>query len=326
MSYKITRSDPIKWPQITLTPLQVNTTATSLNLWGRGAINYGTLEQANFVHLLENFASPSEPDNPIEGQLWYDTSSDANKILKVYNVPIGATIGSWVTSANVGFGQTYPHPTQIGAVWYNTITNQLMVCTAVGPLATDDVWTPVSLSLVAPNAPLNPLLGMLWYDTRINVLNYWNNKLWEPLFGTIPYPRSSSGAHQPTGLPTGFGIQAGQLWFNTSDNLLEYYSGSTWKPLGVLVGLDGNKPQNPQTGQFFFNQTPGINALQYWNGTTWEVISSTSQSTGAPPTPAKIGQLWYNPSTHKLMVYDGTWKNVVPDAPPTNWAVGIVFS
>ena len=48
-------------------------TSTSLLLHGKGVPNYGERISENFVQLLENFASPIEPINPINGQLWYDT-------------------------------------------------------------------------------------------------------------------------------------------------------------------------------------------------------------------------------------------------------------
>jgi len=54
--------------------------ATSLLLPGRGFINYGEAHTNSFVHLLENFASTSQPDNPILGQHWFDTSTNIMKV------------------------------------------------------------------------------------------------------------------------------------------------------------------------------------------------------------------------------------------------------
>ncbi len=51
----------------------INTTATSLQLFGRGLTEYGEKLQTNIVHLLESFADSSQPKNPVVGQLWYDT-------------------------------------------------------------------------------------------------------------------------------------------------------------------------------------------------------------------------------------------------------------
>jgi hypothetical protein len=60
----------------------INNSATSLALVGRGVNGYGESENENYVFLLENFASPSAPQNPIAGQLWFNTSSNT---ISVYN-------------------------------------------------------------------------------------------------------------------------------------------------------------------------------------------------------------------------------------------------
>jgi hypothetical protein len=47
-------------------------TDTDLYLHGAGALRYGENLNENFVHLLENFAGATAPENPIEGQLWHN--------------------------------------------------------------------------------------------------------------------------------------------------------------------------------------------------------------------------------------------------------------
>jgi len=39
----------------------INTTATSVNLVGRGVTPYGLPENENYVYLLQNFAKPAPP-------------------------------------------------------------------------------------------------------------------------------------------------------------------------------------------------------------------------------------------------------------------------
>ena len=76
MPYTITFSDPSKSSSpITVNDLTENTTSTSLSLVGRNYSNYGVSFAKNFVHLLENFASPSAPNNSIEGHLWYNNAT-----------------------------------------------------------------------------------------------------------------------------------------------------------------------------------------------------------------------------------------------------------
>ena len=60
----------------------INTTATSVNLVGRGVTSYGLSENENYVVILENFCNTTAPLLPITGQLWYNNGTD---ILSAYN-------------------------------------------------------------------------------------------------------------------------------------------------------------------------------------------------------------------------------------------------
>lgn len=81
----------------------VDVNSVSLTLLGKNYPGYGEFINENFVHLLENFSSTTQPDAPIEGQLWYDT---ANKVVKVYN---GSTFGSVGTSVQLDVTSTNVH-------------------------------------------------------------------------------------------------------------------------------------------------------------------------------------------------------------------------
>ena len=63
----------------------VNNTATSIDLFGRGLTEYGERLQNNIVHILENFAGTSQPDNPLTGQLWYDSTVGTIKVFNGVN-------------------------------------------------------------------------------------------------------------------------------------------------------------------------------------------------------------------------------------------------
>lgn len=66
----------------------VDNTSSPLTLIGKGNKDWGENINENFVKLLENFANNTPPLNPLNGQLWYDTSSNT---LKIYN----STLASW---------------------------------------------------------------------------------------------------------------------------------------------------------------------------------------------------------------------------------------
>jgi hypothetical protein len=93
---------------------KLNTSTVSLTLVGRNSPNYGQYFNQNFVDLLTNFASPSylPPQYPIEGQLWWDTTS---KRLKVFTASGGfKIINAPVISATQPVGQVP------GEFWYDT--------------------------------------------------------------------------------------------------------------------------------------------------------------------------------------------------------------
>lgn len=93
---------------------------TSLVFPGRNSTDYGRIVAENFLHLLENFASPNAPINPVEGQLWYDSS---NGTLKIYdNV-------SWKAASSIQKSPTAPSVSadKVGEIWVDTVKQQLYV-------------------------------------------------------------------------------------------------------------------------------------------------------------------------------------------------------
>lgn len=138
MPYNINKSDPNK-QAITIPdmPPGVNNNDTSLQLVGKNYPLYGKALNENFLQLLENFASPYEPANPTQGQLWYDSSSDEAPSAKLY-VFDGS---SWCPTNGVW---QLPSPNQPknpkpGDIWVDTNSSQLFLTadginwTLVGP-------------------------------------------------------------------------------------------------------------------------------------------------------------------------------------------------
>jgi len=78
MTYKINKTDGTLLTEII--DSAIDTTATDLILIGKNVTGYGEYINENFVKLLENFASTSEPNNPITGQIWFDTSENRIKV------------------------------------------------------------------------------------------------------------------------------------------------------------------------------------------------------------------------------------------------------
>jgi hypothetical protein len=94
----------------------IDTTATDLTLIGKNVTNYGEYLNENFIKLLENFSSTSEPNNPIVGQLWFDQTDDR---LKVYNG------NSFAVAAGPIVSGTPPLTPNQGDFWIDNLEKQL---------------------------------------------------------------------------------------------------------------------------------------------------------------------------------------------------------
>lgn len=117
MSYPINKSNGSIL--VTLEDGQLDTT-TSVGLVGRNYVGYGEIQNENFLHLLENFASSGPPQGAIAGQLWFDTT---HKILNVYD----DAAKSWNPVGSATVAQDSPTSPMVGQLWLNSSTKQLEV-------------------------------------------------------------------------------------------------------------------------------------------------------------------------------------------------------
>ena len=97
---------------------------TELTFIGKNYSGYGTLQNENFLYMLENFANASAPSKPITGQLWFDSS--ANK-LKLYDKNL-----DWRTISGADISTAEPSYLTVGDFWFDTIKNQLYVYSSTG--------------------------------------------------------------------------------------------------------------------------------------------------------------------------------------------------
>lgn len=143
MAYQVRFTD-----QTVNSPLQVedNTInqSTSLDFPGRNLTGYGQTVAENFLHLLENFAAKSPPDNPITGQLYYNTNDGINQ-LELYNGT------NWVAAGGLKKGTDFPDTANsiAGDLFSNTATGELYFYTGGG-------WI-----LIGPETPASNRTGVL---------------------------------------------------------------------------------------------------------------------------------------------------------------------
>ena len=108
-------------------------TSTSLGLVGRNYVGYGETQNENFVFLLENFANESPPSRPLQGQIWFNTTTN---LTYAYDGATWSPIGAAVLSA------TAPADSNAGALWLDTTANQLKIYTGAA-------WTLIGPEVVA---------------------------------------------------------------------------------------------------------------------------------------------------------------------------------
>jgi hypothetical protein len=106
MSYIINKTDGSILTEIV--DGTVDQTATDLTLIGKNSSSYGEFYNENLVHLLENFANTSSPNNPIPGQLWFDTGEGRLKIYDGNGFKVsGGTIVTPIIPSSISQGDLW---------------------------------------------------------------------------------------------------------------------------------------------------------------------------------------------------------------------------
>ena len=128
--------------------------SSSLYLIGKDVTSYGTIQNDNFLWLLENFAGTVEPVNKVQGQIWFDKNSTVLKP-KIYDG------GEWRTIGLTTAGESSSTNATLGDLWFDTGKNQLFVKNTLS-----------SYTLVGPEAV--PGFGRTRFSSR-TVLDTGNN-------------------------------------------------------------------------------------------------------------------------------------------------------
>lgn len=199
-------SNALKSP-ITLTGGSQDSTSTSLVLTGKGSINWGEPIQEDLLHLLENFASTTEPAHATSGQLWFEPTTQT--LFLCYNVD-NFGVASWTqiySISNVTLASPPTNPT-VGQLWFDTNTVTLKHWSG-------STWTPMysATSLTDESQPVSPTTGQLWYKSSTRKLSIFNGTDWVYLFSG----NSITSATAPTSPTTG------ALWFDSTTNTLKVY-------------------------------------------------------------------------------------------------------
>lgn len=174
MAYLINNYDGT--PLVNVQDRTLDITTTSIKLPGRDYRPYGETIVENLVYMLQNFAQGVPPANPINGQLWFDTSV---KQIKVYDV---ITL-TWLPVANPESGVQLPAQGVSGQVFYHTVKRQVFVWDntlqswrLVGPVGAWDNADPI-------NPPLSP--HSTWEVIQIPVITAQNTVTNKPIWRLV---------------------------------------------------------------------------------------------------------------------------------------------
>lgn len=182
-----------------------------------------------------------------------------------------------------------------------------------------------------PEAPLSPLVGTVYFDQQLNLVQYWTGAAWIPtrsdaiLTGTV-YP----GVQGQTYLLAGSRLMTfnGFRWVQNDSGNTQLRVGTSWVPL-QNVSSNVRAPNPVGIGDFYWDYTRQRG--YYWDGADWIIPSNTNTlfNTGSTLVPAfimpielepmelpapYIGQLFYNTITKTLDAWTGSmWKQVNTD-------------
>lgn len=170
MAYVVNRYDGT-----ILTTVEDGTVNQTLDvrLVGKNYAGYGEIENENLVFMLENFARDIEPQNPIRGQVWYDT---LNKKLKFFTGDEVAGKKVWKTTGTDQSDQEPANPTE-GDLWFDTSVRQLKVRTetgwlVIGPqVAGSGVTQMVSRLIKGTDNILHPVIAATIEDEVVYIIS-----------------------------------------------------------------------------------------------------------------------------------------------------------
>ena len=316
--YILNFSDPSKTTNITVPGSVRNNYSSSLDFVGSGYVGYGQAIAQDFLKLLENFSSPNPPVNPIEGQLWYDTSNPGRKILRVNN---GAVTSARWPSANGIYQQAndpsieYSQNLIEGDLWVDTGNTQLKIrygnnWTLVGPsVSTDDTKTGTeSVNLISNIGQSYPV-----------ILNWVNGKVVEIISYNAFTPRTIIEGFNSLNIGINLTTKVAAKYNGLADRAkaLEISNGIYIQASEVLKNIWPTSQRQVLSGSLIVESTQGL-FVRRPNQSTKEIKIVTSAGTNLAQIEYgyALGMLQVGVTNNSYIKFDGTNGTVAINTTP----------
>lgn len=237
MAYQINKTDGTIIS--TVADGQIDNQSTDITLIGRNYSGFGESLNENFVKLLENFSDVSQPENPITGQLWYDTSELK---LKVYNgnqfIPVAST--------SIVNGQ--PSTLVVGDFWYNNIDKQLYFFDGTNNILVAPIYNETQLT----SGFVVKTVADTGNQSRVVTLLYSNGVLLG-IFSTQAFTLRSPIDNYVGNINVGFNLALTNFKFFATCTNAEQLDG-----VPASLYLRSDLPGNTVNGQFLINSNLGL--------------------------------------------------------------------
>lgn len=273
MTYTVNFTDKENKTAITVFD-NTSSTDTSLTFPGRNVTGYGQIIAENFLHLLENFSSATAPVNPVEGQLWYDTTEESLFIWDNTN---------WKAASNIQRSGSEPPATSSknGELWVDTVSQQLYIFSGtrwilVGPNFSTGLRSgPIVESVTDSDNQEKVVLVFYIDDTPVAIISKDSftpkisidgftfirpgfNITSEPVGGTTFLPKTYGTATTADTLTIN-GTEVNGAKFLRSDQVNNIdYEINVKSNSGINLGVDGTfNVSNTSQGARLYNSVPG---------------------------------------------------------------------
>jgi microcystin-dependent protein len=302
MPYNINYTDRENKTPVTVFDNTSNTD-TSLTFPGRNVTGYGQIIGENFLALLENFASPIQPVNPTEGQIWYNSDPAVSSLL-IWD-------GSdWKSASGVQKSPTQPgvEQTKVGELWVDTVNQQLYVFSGtnwilVGPNFSTGLKTGLQVERVVDSDDIERVVSIVYVEDRPIVIISKDSFTPKTIIPQFPNIRSGITVAAPNVnisaetevyigglLPKLYGIATSADGLNVADRIIESSkflrsdivnvvenAFNVKSDSGITFGIDGT-----------FNISTSVTTTKLYNNSPGSAIDFQLSSSGLANTVLRI--------------------------------------